>query len=111
VRGLNFLRKTHNDRKAELKEEELVEMMGGMEETDLAQLQPYVEWNAGADRYVVNRLELNKAEGKVWERYTTVRDMSVVEGRKLASREDADKGETDAVSDTLKLKEFLRGRK
>ena len=89
-------------------------MMGGMEETDLAQLQPYVEWNADADRYVVNRFELNKAEGKVWERYTTVREMSVVEGRKLASREDANKGATidlDAVSDTLKLKEFLRGRK
>jgi len=89
-------------------------MMGGMEETDLAQLQPYVGWNADAGRYVVNRFELNEAEGKVWERYTTVREMSVVEGRKLASREDANKGATvdlDAVSDTLKLKEFLRGRK
>ena len=86
-------------------------MMGGMEETDLAQLQPYVGWNADAGRYVVNGLELNKAEGKVWERYTLVEDMSVVEGRKLASKGDANKGAEDAVSDTLKLKEFLRGRK
>ena len=85
--------------------------MGGMEETDLAQLQPYVEWNADAERYVVNRTELIEVKGKIWERYTTVREMSVVEGRKLASSEDANKGATDAVSDTLKLKEFLRGRK
>ncbi len=82
-------------------------MMYGMDEKDLAQLQPYVEWNADAYRYVVNRLELNKAEGKVWERYTLVEDMSVVEGRKIASNEDA----KDYQSDTLKLKEFLKGRK
>lgn len=85
--------------------------MGGMEETDLVQLQPYVRWNDDAYRYVVDRLELNEAEGKIWERYTLVEDMSVVEARKLASKEDANKGAEDAVSDTLKLKEFLRGRK
>ena len=81
-------------------------MMGGMEETDLAQLQPYVEWNADADRYVVNRTELIEVKGKIWERYSLVEDMSVVEGRKLASNDDA--SEKD---DREKLMAFIKSRK
>ena len=81
--------------------------MDGMDDADLAQLHPYVQWNPDASRYEVNVLEVANGEGKIWERYTVVEDMSVVEGRKIASNEDA----KDYQSDTLKLKEFLKGRK
>lgn len=106
MRGLNFLRKTADDRKAEKKEEELEEMMGGMEETDLALLQPYVKWNADADRYVVNRTELIEVNGKIWERYSLIEEMSVVEGRKIASNDDASEKDNRA-----ELIAFIKSRK
>jgi len=111
VRGLNALRKTADDRKAERRAEQWGEFMGGMDDADLAQLHPYVQWNPDESRYEVNVLEVANGEGKIWERYTYVEEMSAAESRKLASQEEANKGAVDAVSDTLKLKEYLRGRK
>ena len=111
VRGLNALRKTADDRKAERRAEQWGEFMDGMDDADLAQLHPYVQWNPDASRYEVNVLEVANGEGKIWERYTYVEEMSAAESRKLASQEEANKGAVDAVSDTLKLKEYLRGRK
>ena len=104
VRGLNALRKTADDRKAERRAEQWGEFMDGMDDADLAQLHPYVQWNPDASRYEVNVLEVANGEGKIWERYTYVEEMSAAERRKLES--DAP---TDVASRTLKA--FIKSRK
>jgi len=104
VRGLNALRKTADDRKAERRAEQWGEFMDGMDDADLAQLHPYVQWNPDASRYEVNVLEVANGEGKIWERYTYVEEMSAAESRKLES--DAP---TDVGSDALRA--FIKSRK
>ena len=78
--------------------------MDGMDDADLAQLHPYVQWNPDASRYEVNVLEVANGEGKIWERYTYVEEMSAAERRKLES--DAP---TDVASSALKA--FIKSRK
>ena len=104
VRGLNALRKTADDRKAERRAEQWGEFMDGMDDADLAQLHPYVQWNPDESRYEVNVLEVANGEGKIWERYTYVEEMSAAERRKLES--DAP---TDVASSALKA--FIKSRK
>ena len=104
VRGLNALRNTVDDRKAERRARQWEEFMGGMDDVDLAQLHPYVQWNPDASRYVVNVLEVANGEGKIWERYTYVEEMSAAESRKLES--DAP---TDVGSGALRA--FIKSRK
>jgi hypothetical protein len=107
------MRRTEDDAKREIQLESCQEALDSLCASDLAELYPYVREHTDGVGYEIDDHALSTygVREKIWERYTYVEEMSAAESRKLASQEEANKGAVDAVSDTLKLKEYLRGRK